>query len=740
MKCKSCGGELRFQDGIYICQSCNVTYTLDSVYENIEVCICYEESDSAGRRTKDSVVAQEVYRKLEENKITTFYERISADGLIGRNLEESKLAAIHRAQVIVVLGTSIDNFSAIETKYSEHFSGKPVVPFCVDVNPGAIPQTLSKIQAMSYSTIGWDKDLIKGVYNILGREQLVDTGSLYGKRKTKLLVVGIIAAVIAVAVGIAAWILLKPNDISQDSNTDVSSTSNPNESTTKPLSQKEIYDKASELLEQGGYVEALHLFLQIPDHPNSANMIKQIYSKYEGYYQIENISLYLDVVDNIQATFEIKIVGNGEIIRISESSEILSTAISCEYVDNFQGTGTVELALENTGLRLRLIPKEDAAIELFFELSQKSDKPTLQINRQMLVEWVEKEYTYSQITNLGFNLEFFDSMDFQGAHVHDIENNFYRIEGTEIYLSMVQWYQDTGEIVSLHDDAIVIGVAGPAELLAPSLVGSKSVPDVIDNVLYWPNALLNYDVGYIFFLEDYFESSETEILSDTIIGMTIKTPRCTEYGWDEIATWAIHAQVEKATIEFYELEATDYSYIWTGKVAENANQYLYQVSINNDEGYMRTAFWIWCKLDKKSKGAEFITETTVTYDTRGNNYPRFEDIAPPDEWILDFPEYTEPNKTTTNSTEQTPPTETEEPALPVIYSVHFDKEVAVYSKPAEKNGIGCYPSENDEIVCYLPAGTYNIVGYRRSSCIWGELEGGIGWICYSDSDIISFDE
>ena len=60
MKCKSCGGELLFQNGIYLCNSCGAIFALDSIYENIEVCICYEENDAAGRRTKDCIFAQEV--------------------------------------------------------------------------------------------------------------------------------------------------------------------------------------------------------------------------------------------------------------------------------------------------------------------------------------------------------------------------------------------------------------------------------------------------------------------------------------------------------------------------------------------------------------------------------------------------------------------------------------------------------------------------------------------------------
>ena len=240
MKCKNCGGELLFQNGIFSCQSCGTAVALGSVYENTDVCICYEENDSSGRRTKDSIIAQELYRKLEESRITTFYERISADGMIGDDLEMSKFSAIHKAKVIIVLGASAQNFSTIEEKYGEHFAGKPVIPFCIDVSPAAISKTLSKIQAMSYSTIGWDKDLIKGICNILGRDQVVDTVSLYGKQKKKFIIVGIILIALITAITIVAALVLGNHNDGSTKLTEPSTTGDSAVSTSIPKDTEEI--------------------------------------------------------------------------------------------------------------------------------------------------------------------------------------------------------------------------------------------------------------------------------------------------------------------------------------------------------------------------------------------------------------------------------------------------------------------------------------------------------------------
>ena len=64
MKCKNCGGELYFENGVAICKVCNTNYKIDHVFEDIDVNICYIESDSNGRRTKDSIIAQELYQNI----------------------------------------------------------------------------------------------------------------------------------------------------------------------------------------------------------------------------------------------------------------------------------------------------------------------------------------------------------------------------------------------------------------------------------------------------------------------------------------------------------------------------------------------------------------------------------------------------------------------------------------------------------------------------------------------------
>lgn len=481
MKCKSCGGELFLQDGLYLCKSCGATFALDSVYEKIDAYICYEESDIAGRRTKDSIVAQEVYRKLEENKIATFYERISADGMIGDDLETSKRAAIRSAKIIIVLGTSAERFASIEKKYIEFFEGKTVIPFCVDVNPNVIPNTLSKIQAVNYSTIGWDKDLAKGIYNLLGRKQDVDTKSLYTRSKVSIVIIGAIILLLAGIIAASLWLLLPTSEPSGNTDSlgingaigeeDTKETEDPTvEPTVKPLTQKEIYDNANELLSQDDLIGALELFSQIPDYPNSANMIKKIYSNYEGYYLNDANSLYLDITDNISAAVEVSIAQASNKSRFS-----LTTSVACDIVegvfqDNLQQIGKITLKLENAGISLHCsVDGKDNNTELFFKLSERSDKPLNTIDVETLLSLLKKKTTISQARTMGFEITGYENW----------QNRFVRcmIKDTDIHLN-----------ASVIENEIY-EIGAPAEVIASSYIGKKCAYFFKGDFLY----LVNYD-------------------------------------------------------------------------------------------------------------------------------------------------------------------------------------------------------------------------------------------------------
>lgn len=500
MKCKNCGGELLFENGIGSCQSCGSTFSLDNIYENVDVYLCYEENDGAGRRTRDSIIAQEIYRKLEENKITTFYERVSADGMIGGDLEASKLAAIHKAKIIIVLGTLAESFTTLETKYGEYFTGKPVVPFCVDVNPGAIPKTLSKIQAMSYSTIGWDKDLIKGICNILGRVPDVDTVSLYGRRKRTVFIFTVIMAVVIVFASVIAWIYLKPSET-----VEAPDTLPPQETaelTEKPLTQSEIYEEAQALLNSGKYLEAANEFNKIVEYKDSSNQIKKIYDRYDGYYQdAEQIySLYLNIVDGKMAEVSFEKAIGYRIVKVEESASLENNQITIKYVDNLTNEGAlsvtlcneqVEVAVSTTSVSGKLSIGDTNVVFLF---TSKTDRPPIkEVTKELLLDWVTNPISPEDITAYGFELEYIDTSgeynESFGAQ-YRIANTDVVIISTNVDLSKYDSKGHSGDVPQLEETVVIAAIA-PVNLLCPEKIGSSSCVFTENNIAYVPTA---YDI------------------------------------------------------------------------------------------------------------------------------------------------------------------------------------------------------------------------------------------------------
>lgn len=508
MKCKSCGGEVLFTDGQWICQNCGSTVVLDSIYENIDIYICYEESDTAGRRTKDSIIAQEVYSKLESSKISVFYERISADGVVGEELEAVRYSAMRKAKAVIVLASSRDAFLRLEEKFSKYFTDKKVIPFCVDINPGDIPKTLSSIQAVNYSSIGWDKDLVNGLYNLLGSKKEVDTQALYSsthKRKTMLIVV--ISLLLAIVAAVTLIFVIAANIRNSDVQT----------ATEMQIQTPQgIFEQATDLMNQGKYNDALVLFYQIPDYAHSADSIKQIYDKYEGYYNSGNTTFHLELLDNNVAEIEVKTIDGENVVNIAVSSQISVDTIECEYIDNHKNTGKIVVKLNNADINLIVTPDEDAGkVEMVFAIIDKTDQPTVQISKEILLGWLDDTPTYSQVVSQGYILE--QELRFGFAD----EFAVYRIQYTDIYLTLSALYQDLGE----SREMVVMGVAAPAKLIAPSKTGESTDVYMEGDLLWLPGKFLSSS-GYGFKIDSFsevFNKESGEVITDsTIIGVTKK--------------------------------------------------------------------------------------------------------------------------------------------------------------------------------------------------------------------------
>ena len=72
----------------------------------LDVFICYKETDENGKRTQDSVIANDIYYQLTQEGFKVFYAAITLEDKLGQEYEPYIFAALNSAKVMLVIGTS----------------------------------------------------------------------------------------------------------------------------------------------------------------------------------------------------------------------------------------------------------------------------------------------------------------------------------------------------------------------------------------------------------------------------------------------------------------------------------------------------------------------------------------------------------------------------------------------------------------------------------------------------------
>lgn len=144
-----------------------------------DVFICYKETDNNGRRTPDSVLANDLYHQLTQEGFKVFFSRITLEDKLGTEYEPYIFAALNSAKVMVVLGTKSEYFIApwVRNEWSRFHAlikngeQKTLIPAYRDMNPYDLPEEFAHLQALDMSRLGFMQDLIRGIQKILGNPQ-----------------------------------------------------------------------------------------------------------------------------------------------------------------------------------------------------------------------------------------------------------------------------------------------------------------------------------------------------------------------------------------------------------------------------------------------------------------------------------------------------------------------------------------------------------------------------------------
>ena len=147
--------------------------------EPFDVFICYKETDDSGKRTHDSVLAQELYYQLKQEGFKVFFSRITLEDKLGSAYEPYIFAALNSAKVMVVLGTKSEFFNAVWVKNEwsrvlsliKHGEKKMLIPAYKDMDPYDLPMEFSHLQAQDMSKLGFMQDLIRGIKKIVKADE-----------------------------------------------------------------------------------------------------------------------------------------------------------------------------------------------------------------------------------------------------------------------------------------------------------------------------------------------------------------------------------------------------------------------------------------------------------------------------------------------------------------------------------------------------------------------------------------
>lgn len=146
--------------------------------EPFDVFICYKETDSSGRRTQDSVLANDLYHQLTQEGFKVFFSRITLEDKLGTAYEPYIFAALNSAKAMVVIGTRPEYFNAVwvRNEWSRYLSlissgaRKTLIPAYRDMDPYDLPEEFSHLQAQDMSKLGFMQDLLRGIRKIVSTD------------------------------------------------------------------------------------------------------------------------------------------------------------------------------------------------------------------------------------------------------------------------------------------------------------------------------------------------------------------------------------------------------------------------------------------------------------------------------------------------------------------------------------------------------------------------------------------
>ncbi len=140
-----------------------------------DVFLCYKETDENGKRTVDSVIANDIYYQLTQEGFKVFYAAITLEDKLGQEYEPYIFAALNSAKVMLVIGTKPEYFDAVWVrnewsrflKIIRNDRSKSLIPCYKDMDAYDLPEEFSHLQAQDMGKIGFINDIVRGIRKLI---------------------------------------------------------------------------------------------------------------------------------------------------------------------------------------------------------------------------------------------------------------------------------------------------------------------------------------------------------------------------------------------------------------------------------------------------------------------------------------------------------------------------------------------------------------------------------------------
>ena len=140
-----------------------------------DVFICYKETDENGKRTVDSVIANDIYYQLTQEGFKVFYAAITLEDKLGQEYEPYIFVALNSAKVMLVIGTKPEYFDAVWVrnewsrflKIIRNDRSKSLIPCYKDMDAYDLPEEFSHLQAQDMGKIGFINDIVRGIRKLI---------------------------------------------------------------------------------------------------------------------------------------------------------------------------------------------------------------------------------------------------------------------------------------------------------------------------------------------------------------------------------------------------------------------------------------------------------------------------------------------------------------------------------------------------------------------------------------------